>query len=700
MTEEDRRPSVGASIITECLEERISTVEDSISHLVEDIVHFNNSAKPLIIREVSEYPVKKTDDFVIGKCKCILNLPAYNTPSLKNSNIDLNQKSNDVEASSSNVKVFVNKFSCSNAISDLWPEINANYQNFINNSSHYIDEHPFDLSSDLPAKNFKQAVIGEKVSCEVMAKNSDYRATNNVPNAWKKTQHIKLNYDLSSTPVTDDGIAVIMNPDLENVNSHVLRNSLVIIVLGSNIPFPVCSRELRKQWSRFGKFHLTTLGLDWILCSFTNPDAVEEVLEEGPWFIRGNIIGLDRWSPTFSPESLKGLTAPIWIRMPCLPLHCWDEQNICRIASMIGAPLYLDGNYFKWGKRGYARDGCLEKNNSSSTLITTEGKGCLRTQVNPNGLLANSGIPYHKSDLIIQTEKKNLEVEKVDLNSISNSTDLVAEEVINMDIPEDIENNNIFSLLQHVNEEGNVMNSKAMSLITNEERQHELNKIIHGGNEDSCYFLAANALDFAFGSFRNNPVWDNREANQHFVLGSKAWLPPPPGWIKCNVDASLSSNNLVGIGGMFKIGCLMPKFCKAHVSRGLRPGESFRRFVSGPVHAGSIFEKYPTKIKNYGIWLRYQSRTGYHNMYKEYRDTTLNGAVEHMYNEMASRHRVRFPCIQIIKTATIPLKLCKREITKQFHDSKIKFPLVFKKVRPPSRKLKTTFKASRPNLFM
>ncbi|KAB5568416.1 hypothetical protein DKX38_002209 [Salix brachista] len=92
-----------------------------------------------------------------------------------------------------------------------------------------------------------------------------------------------------------------------------------------------------------------------------------------------------------------------------------------------------------------------------------------------------------------------------------------------------------------------------------------------------------------------------------------------------------------------------------------------------------IFEKNPTKIDNYGIWLRYQSRTGYHNMYKEFRDTTLNGAVEQMYNEMASRHRVRSPCIQIIKTATIPAKLCKRESTKQFHNSKIKFPLVFKK---------------------
>ncbi|KAL1560428.1 60S ribosomal protein L18A [Salvia divinorum] len=113
-----------------------------------------------------------------------------------------------------------------------------------------------------------------------------------------------------------------------------------------------------------------------------------------------------------------------------------------------------------------------------------------------------------------------------------------------------------------------------------------------------------------------------------------------------------------------------------------------------------IFEKNPTTIKNYGIWLRYQSRTGYHNMYKEYRDTTLNGGIEQMYTEMASRHRVRSHCIQIIKTATVPAKLCKRESTKQFHDSKIKFPLVYKKVRPPSRKLKTTYKATRPNLFM
>ncbi|DBA72058.1 hypothetical protein WJX79_004475 [Trebouxia sp. C0005] len=122
-----------------------------------------------------------------------------------------------------------------------------------------------------------------------------------------------------------------------------------------------------------------------------------------------------------------------------------------------------------------------------------------------------------------------------------------------------------------------------------------------------------------------------------------------------------------------------------------------------------ITEKYPTKIKNFGVWVRYQSRTGYHNMYKEYRDVTLNGAVEQLYDEMGSRHRVRPPLLNIIKTATVPNDHCKRDNTKQFHQSyddkinkqvRVKFPLTRKLVRPSERKYKTVFKAVRPNAAM
>merc|ERR1711920_468749 len=113
-----------------------------------------------------------------------------------------------------------------------------------------------------------------------------------------------------------------------------------------------------------------------------------------------------------------------------------------------------------------------------------------------------------------------------------------------------------------------------------------------------------------------------------------------------------------------------------------------------------IHEKNTNKVKNYGIWLRYQSRTGYHNAYKECRDTTMNGAVEQMFLSMASRHRVNSHSIQIIRTAVIPPGRCRREATKQFHDKNIKFPLTRRILRPSCKKYKTLFKGSRPNLAM
>lgn len=82
-----------------------------------------------------------------------------------------------------------------------------------------------------------------------------------------------------------------------------------------------------------------------------------------------------------------------------------------------------------------------------------------------------------------------------------------------------------------------------------------------------------------------------------------------------------------------------------------------------------IFEKKPLKVKNFGIWMRYNSRTDPINMYKEYRDVTLTGAVAQMYLEVAGRHRGRASGVQIIKTAELTASQCKRDQTVQYHVS-------------------------------
>ena len=111
-----------------------------------------------------------------------------------------------------------------------------------------------------------------------------------------------------------------------------------------------------------------------------------------------------------------------------------------------------------------------------------------------------------------------------------------------------------------------------------------------------------------------------------------------------------------------------------------------------------LFDRAPTKVSNYGIWLRYESRTDTHNMYKEFRDVNINGAVSQLYAEMAGRHRAKCGAIQIINTAVLKAGQCKRDHVKEMHQSDLKFPLITK-LPLVSKKMRTCYKASRPMTF-
>jgi len=51
-------------------------------------------------------------------------------------------------------------------------------------------------------------------------------------------------------------------------------------------------------------------------------------------------------------------------------------------------------------------------------------------------------------------------------------------------------------------------------------------------------------------------------------------------------------------------------------------------------------------------------------MYKEYRDTTLCGAVSQLYMEMSGRHSANHDSIQIIRTSVVENQDCRRAATR------------------------------------
>ncbi|CAO3621784.1 unnamed protein product [Cunninghamella blakesleeana] len=116
------------------------------------------------------------------------------------------------------------------------------------------------------------------------------------------------------------------------------------------------------------------------------------------------------------------------------------------------------------------------------------------------------------------------------------------------------------------------------------------------------------------------------------------------------------------------------------------------------VSVNEIHEKRPEQIKNFGIWLRYDSRSGTHNMYKEYRGLSRVEAVENCYQDMAARHRARFGSIQIIRVSEVAVADIRRQYIRQLLAPKLSFPLPHRVARV-DKKHRTLYQAKRPSTF-
>uniref|UniRef100_A0A2I3RV46 Large ribosomal subunit protein eL20 n=1 Tax=Pan troglodytes TaxID=9598 RepID=A0A2I3RV46_PANTR len=118
--------------------------------------------------------------------------------------------------------------------------------------------------------------------------------------------------------------------------------------------------------------------------------------------------------------------------------------------------------------------------------------------------------------------------------------------------------------------------------------------------------------------------------------------------------------------------------------------KKMKKFSGEIAYSGWVFEKSPLRVKNFRIWLRCDSLSGTHNLYREYQDLTT------CYRVMDSRHCAQAHSIQIMKVEEITAGKCRRPSVKQFHDSKVKFPLPHRVLR---RQHKPRFTTKRPNTF-
>ncbi|KAF7561968.1 hypothetical protein G7046_g2195 [Stylonectria norvegica] len=130
----------------------------------------------------------------------------------------------------------------------------------------------------------------------------------------------------------------------------------------------------------------------------------------------------------------------------------------------------------------------------------------------------------------------------------------------------------------------------------------------------------------------------------------------------------------------------------------LRGLKKVKKATGEIVSVNTIHEKHPQKVKNFGVWVRYDSRSGTHNMYKEYREMSRTDAVESLYSDMAARHRARFRSIHILRVVELEkTEDIKRPYIRQLVTKDLSFPLPHRIAKETNRS--KVFSAKRPSTF-
>merc|ERR1739838_111163 len=115
----------------------------------------------------------------------------------------------------------------------------------------------------------------------------------------------------------------------------------------------------------------------------------------------------------------------------------------------------------------------------------------------------------------------------------------------------------------------------------------------------------------------------------------------------------------------------------------IRNNEKLKKTKSEIITCDVVFEVASDVARNFSVFARFDSRTGTHNMCKEFRDVTRAGAVTQAINELGGCHRAQTRTIQIMDVSEVADEKCRKNKTLQFHDEKLKFAVPFKKTLVP-----------------
>ena len=98
----------------------------------------------------------------------------------------------------------------------------------------------------------------------------------------------------------------------------------------------------KKAWRLKGNMFFHPLNQNLFFMGFDLTEETDWVMENGSQICRGEVLLLERWTPSTSCTRSKGQDQEAWIRVVGLPLHLWTEEILVTIRDGCGGFVALD----------------------------------------------------------------------------------------------------------------------------------------------------------------------------------------------------------------------------------------------------------------------------------------------------------------------------------------------------------------------
>jgi hypothetical protein len=95
---------------------------------------------------------------------------------------------------------------------------------------------------------------------------------------------------------------------------------------------------IQRNWRPHLKHSVTCypVGRGFFVFEFISKEDRDLIFRSGPYFMGTQGLYLNRWSPDFDPTVDVPKEVPVWVRLPNLPIHCWNIQALEKIGNTLG----------------------------------------------------------------------------------------------------------------------------------------------------------------------------------------------------------------------------------------------------------------------------------------------------------------------------------------------------------------------------